>query len=186
MMVKQISNISSVKLRILLCVGLLGCGAEVSAHGGVALEFDKCISKMGKYEMHFTAYMSGEGTEYCWDIPRAGKAILVFDLWQTEMRTKPIEVRVVETAEEGDVGQSARTLAHLEPKNYPTGTISVDANFEQGKKYMAVVTISDTRPMVLKAPIRIAEGGGGTKFAMIGGLLLIGGAVGFLKWKKII
>ncbi len=157
---------------------------SVSAHGGVALEFDKCISQMGKYQMHFTAYMAGEGTEYCFDLPMPGKAIMVFDLWQPEMRTKPIEFRIVETADDGEPGANARTLVHLEPKTYPTGTINVEGNFEQGKKYMAVVTISDTRPLVLKAPIRVGESGGGGSSIMVAGLVLAAAAGGFYFWKQ--
>jgi hypothetical protein len=154
------------------------------AHGGVALEFDKCISQMGKYQMHFTAYMAGEGTEYCFDLPMAGKAIMVFDLWQPEMRTKPIEFRIVETADDGEPGANARTLVHLEPKTYPTGTINVEGSFETGKKYMAVVTISDTRPLVLKAPIRVGESGGGSSSMLLAVLGLAAAAGGFYFWKS--
>jgi hypothetical protein len=74
----------------------------VYAHGGVAIEFDECVVRIGKFTMHFTAYQSGSGTEYCWELPAPGEVILVFDLVDAAMRTKPTGVRVVETTDEGD------------------------------------------------------------------------------------
>ncbi len=47
----------------------------------------------------------------------------------------PTEVRVVETAEEGGSAWVVRTVAHLDPKAYPTGTIDLNGNFEEGKRY---------------------------------------------------
>jgi hypothetical protein len=49
----------------------------VYAHGGVAIEFDECVVRIGKFTMHFTAYQSGNGTEYCWELPAPGEVILV-------------------------------------------------------------------------------------------------------------
>ncbi len=112
-------NIATLRLSGVL-ITILG-QSFAYAHGGAAIEVDKCVARIGKFTMHFTAYQAGSGTEYCWDLPAPGKSILVFDLLDTAMRTKPTEVRVVETAEEGGSASIVRTVAHLDPKAYPTG-----------------------------------------------------------------
>jgi len=102
-------------LRLLTAL-LASLGASsVYAHGGVAIEFDQCVMRIGKFTMHFTAYQTGDGTEYCWELPAPGEAILVFDLLDAAMRTKPTGVRVVETRDEGDSESIVRTVAYRSP-----------------------------------------------------------------------
>ena len=45
-----------------LLIALLAClgPSSVYAHGGVAIEFDECVVRIGKFTMHFTAYQSGK------------------------------------------------------------------------------------------------------------------------------
>ena len=76
----------------------------------------------------------------------AGEAILVFDLLDAAMRTKPTGVRVVETTDEGDSESIVRTVAYREPRSYPTGTIDLHGTFETGKHYAALVTLGDENP----------------------------------------
>ncbi len=158
-------------------------------HGGAAIEFDTCVVEIGKYRMHFTAYQQATGgTEHCWDLPGAGKTILVFDFTDTEMRSKPVELRVVETGEGGDiaVGGPIKTVAEAPTKVYPQGTVSLESDFEVGKRYMAVLTMADARPLVLKAPIQVVLGGGmtgGMNVFVIALVALVIGAAIFLALK---
>ncbi|MGH8583259.1 MAG: hypothetical protein ACREWG_10845 [Gammaproteobacteria bacterium] len=158
------------------------------SHGGAAIEFDTCVVELGKYTMHFTAYqIATGGTEHCWQLPAAGKTTLVFDLVQTEMRSKPVELRVVETTEGSDqVATPIRTVAQLPTNVYPTGTLNVEADIDAAKRYMAVLTMGDTRPLVMKAPIWVEPAGIGFNPILI---ILVAVAVGgvafyFLKMRR--
>ncbi len=180
--------------RFLQIVGLVIsviASTNVYAHGGASIEFDKCIVELGKHRMHFTAYQPATGgDELCWTLPRPGKTILVFDLVNMESRNKPIELRIVElqgaSADESNLGSNVRTLAHLPTKDYPTGTLNAEASFEEGKRYMAVLTLADTRPLVLKAQIEVVptSGGSGTTILII--LVAAAGALwfGYNKFKQ--
>jgi hypothetical protein len=153
------------------------------AHGGVALELDTCVVEIGKYGMHFTAYQQATGgEEHCWDLPAPGKTILVFDFVDTEMRSKPVELRVVETGEGGEiaVGGPIKTVAEVPTKVYPQGSVNLESEFEAGKRYMAVLTMSDARPLVLKAPIQVVPKQGTSFYVMIGLGIIVIGAVIFL------
>ncbi|MGH8646514.1 MAG: hypothetical protein ACREX4_19470 [Gammaproteobacteria bacterium] len=63
----------------LLIMGLIAPNAF--AHGGVSIEADKWVLKIGKYLMHFTGYQpeNSGGEEFCEDIPSTGHAIIVMD-----------------------------------------------------------------------------------------------------------
>lgn len=153
------------------------------AHGGVAIEFDTCIVEIGKYRMHFTAYQQATGgQELCWDLPAPGKTILVFDFTDTEMRSKPVELRIVEAGEGGEiaVGGPIKTVAQLPTKVYSQGTVNLESEFEAGKRYIAVMTMGDTRPLVLKAPIQVVPNQGTSRYVMIGLGIVVIGAVIFL------
>ncbi|CAN5866422.1 hypothetical protein BH20PSE1_BH20PSE1_07510 [soil metagenome] len=152
------------------------------AHGGTAIQFDTCVVSLGKYTMHFTAYQQETGgEEHCWDLPSPGKTILVFDLVETEMRSKPAELRIVEMGESGGIGGVVKTVAHVPTKVFPQGTIDVEASFEAEKKYIAVLVMSDAPPLVLKAPIQVVPKGVGTNAVYIVlGLAAIGGMVFFV------
>ncbi|MDQ3563830.1 MAG: hypothetical protein M3436_06710 [Pseudomonadota bacterium] len=163
---------------------LLGFGSltanPVFAHGGAAIEFDTCVVSLGKYTMHFTAYQQATGgEEHCWDVPSPGKTILVFDLVETVMRSKPAELRIVEMGKTGGIGGVVKTIAHVPTQVFPQGMIDVEASFEAEKKYIAVLVMSDVRPLVLKAPIQVVPKG--TNAIYIGlGLAAIGGMVFFV------
>lgn len=164
-------------------VALLGGSSLAHAHGGVAIEFDTCVVELGKYRMHFTAYQQVTGgEEHCWDLPAPGQTNLVFDFTDTEMRSKPIELRVVETGEGGEiaVGGPIKTVAQVPTQVYPQGTLLLESEFEAGKRYMAVLTMSDARPLVLKAPIQVVPKQGTSLYVMIGLAIMVIGAVIFL------
>jgi hypothetical protein len=172
---------------ICLVVGVIA-STNVYAHGGAAVEFDKCVVELGKHRMHFTAYQPATGgDELCWTLPRPGKTILVFDLVNMESRNKPIELRIVEleggSTDENNLGSNVKTLAHLPTKDYPTGTLNAEASFEVGKRYMAVLTLADTRPLVLKAQIEVVPQTAGTGTNILLLVLAAAAAGGFVFYK---
>ncbi|MGH8575862.1 MAG: hypothetical protein ACREXJ_02905 [Gammaproteobacteria bacterium] len=176
-------SITTLRLLIALLASLGPSSAY--AHGGVAIEFDECVARIGKFTMHFTAYQSGSGTEYCWELPAAGEVILVFDLLDAAMRTKPTGVRVVETTDDGDSESIVRTVAYREPKSYPTGTIDLHGTFETGKHYAALVSVGDEKPQVLKAPIQVLEPPGRPLAPIAATVVLVTVILGLLQRRRL-
>ena len=71
-------------------------------------------------------------------------------------------------------------MRKLPTKVYPQGTVSLESEFEAGKRYMAVLTMSDARPLVLKAPIQVVPNQGTSLYVQIGLAIMVIGAVIFL------
>ena len=63
-------------LAVGLCCGLIA-PHNADAHGGVKLEQDECVLKIGPNTMHFIGYQrAGEEEEFCEDIARTGPTII--------------------------------------------------------------------------------------------------------------
>ncbi|MGH8621678.1 MAG: hypothetical protein ACRET3_06030 [Burkholderiales bacterium] len=138
---------------------ILMCAAtqSVSAHGGKSPELDECIITLGKFTLHFSAYEPGVGTQYCWTFPRTGAAIMVFDLLESAARNIPLDVRLFALPKEGDPDSATRTLVHLRPRVYPSGTVLLKTNLEFGRRYMAQVSMGAEKPTVFKTELRVGE-----------------------------
>lgn len=153
------------------------------AHGGGGIESDKCVVNIGNYRMHFTAYQpeTAGGQELCWDLPMTGNSILVFDLVETVLRDRPVEVRVVEEQETASGPANYKTLVEQPVQKYPRGTIELEAAFAEPGEYTAVVTLGGDQPLVFKAPIRVALQGSQTVqwIAAIGFAIAV---AGFIFW----
>ncbi|MGH8645665.1 MAG: hypothetical protein ACREX4_14860 [Gammaproteobacteria bacterium] len=67
---------------------LLLVNATAWAHGGVSIEEDKCVLKIGNYLAHFADYQpeSRGSEEFCEDIPSTGHAIIVMDFVDPQLR----------------------------------------------------------------------------------------------------
>ncbi|MFH0350326.1 MAG: hypothetical protein ACHBMF_00080 [Chromatiales bacterium] len=87
--------------------------------------------------------------------------------------------------EEGGFASIVRTVAHLDPKTYPTGTIDLNGNFEEGKRYAAVVTLRDARPLVSRLPIQVGESAGIRITFIAGAMFLIAVVLGGLQWRHL-
>ncbi len=138
---------------------ILMCAAtqSVSAHGGKSPELDECIIALGKFTMHFSSYEPGVGTQHCWTFPRPGAAIMVFDLLESAVRNIPLDVRLFELPKEGDPDSTTRTLVHLRPRVYPSGTVLLKTKLESGRRYMAQVSMGAEKPAVFKRELSVGE-----------------------------
>ncbi len=153
----------------------------VSAHGGKSPEFDECIIKLGRFTMHYSAYKPAVGTQYCWTFPRPGAAIMVFDLLESAARNIPLDVRLFELPKEDDPDSATRTLAHLRPRVYPSGTVLLETNLEAGRRYMVQVSMGAEKPTVFKTELSVGESNMlGYLVSGFVGLILASLAIGFL------
>jgi hypothetical protein len=147
---------------VVVCFLMLAIGVPLSAEAQHFHELDKnfCILKLGPYGMHLTEYQPDTSAqrELCGDVPSTGRTVLVLDYIEGELRSLPVEVRVVkDTGSEQDL--QAITVVHLPPKVYPGGFINFEYNFNQPGKFIGVVTVGGTQEHVARFPISVGESG---------------------------
>jgi hypothetical protein len=151
-----------------LCFVMLAIGVPFSAqaqHGGHELEKNFCILQVGPYGMHLTGYQpdNSGNKELCGDVPGTGRTVLVLDYIEGELRSLPVEIRVIkDTGSEQDL--QAITVFHLPPKVYPGGFINFEYNFDKPGKFIGLVTVGGTQEHVSRFPISVGESGMASHF----------------------
>lgn len=139
---------------VTLCLSAVNSNAQ--AHGGVSMEDDTCIMRIGKLTAHFTGYQPElrATQEFCEDIPELGKAIIVIDFIENVLRTQTVEFRVLRDVRDlrkrtryEDLGDASAidgaTLFKLDPQVYPKGTLTFDLRFDQPAWYVGVLSATD-------------------------------------------
>lgn len=119
-----------------LCASLISPIAL--AHGGLAMEQDKCKLTLGRYQMHFAGYqLDAQRSEFCEDIPHVGETIIVLDAVDDALRDLPIEV-IIARAKPGS-NEPGETLFRLAPLVYPKGTLTLRYDFKENGDYIGLV-----------------------------------------------
>jgi hypothetical protein len=118
---------------------------------------DPCRRQLGASLLHLTLYQPqfDPDAEYCDEVPREGKTILVVDVTAGELRQTPIGLEVVAA---GDQGQS-RTILSVPPKIYERGIVDTEVTLDAGSDYVTRVMVAlgaDKEPQLLSFPIRVA------------------------------
>lgn len=121
------------------------------AHGGLSLDEDYCVLTVGKYEMHFSGYQPENNgpKEFCEDIPETGNTIVVLDFMDDELRSLPVEVRIILDTEENNEDLESITVYKKDYKIYKNGTISLRKNFENKGKFIGYVTVKDENNFII-------------------------------------
>ncbi|HEX7034666.1 MAG TPA: hypothetical protein VF210_02770 [Pseudomonadales bacterium] len=172
-----------------LTAALLGGPAPAAAHGGVVLEDDLCVIKVGYLEGHFKIYLprARGHTEYCEDLPVAGETLFVMEYLHEGLARAPVELRVVRNTT--GLGRFARaadlegldlepiTVFHRAPAVDPDVFTAVHQFTEPGE-YVGIVTAHPdgaTRPYTAVFPFRVGFTGlGHWPWFMLFVLFLIG------------
>jgi hypothetical protein len=147
---------------VFVCFLMLAIGAPLSTQAQHFHELDKnfCILKFGPYGMHLTEYQPdiSDRQELCGDIPSIGRTVVVLDFIEGELRSLPVEVRVIkDTGSEQDL--QAITVVHVPPKVYPGGFINFEHSFSQPGKFIGVITVGGKEEHVARFPISVGESG---------------------------
>lgn len=117
------------------------------AHGGVKLEQDECVLRIGPNTMHFIGYQrTGEEQEFCEDIAQTGPTVIALEAVSEDLRDMAIGIRVIkdvggEANEKGDL--KAATVALVEPKVYRNGIMTFEHDFKEAGHYVGIVTVRD-------------------------------------------
>jgi hypothetical protein len=133
--------------------------AALAQHGH-ELATDTCMLHIGPYKMYFNSYQPDiyHDRQFCQEVPGTGNTVLVLDYVEHELRSIPVEVRIIkDTGSEQNL--EAITVAHLPPKVYPTGSIDVKYNFDQPGKFIGLVSVGDKQEHRSRFPFSIGETG---------------------------
>lgn len=121
-------------------------------HGGVSMEDDVCVMKIGPYKAHFTGYQPEKRAtqEFCEDIPVVGKSIFVLDYISDDLRTMEADFRIIKDV--NNIGNNARledlgsqqdienaTIFYQDSKRYPRGTITANYEFSAEGRFIGMV-----------------------------------------------
>jgi len=176
-------------------------GTAAFAHGGVSVQGNKCIMKIGPDIMYFTGYQPQfTREEFCDDIPNAGQMVVALDMQEKELRDMTTEIRIIKDmgthttlngypyltdAELGDTATlDSKTVFYSAPKKYPTGTLTFEHTFPEQGKFIGIVTVKNDhgQAYVSQFPFSVGTPAGKT-FAIWGLLGAVVFAAGFGLWR---
>ncbi|TKS61422.1 MAG: conserved exported hypothetical protein (AmoD2) [Nitrospira sp.] len=146
-----------------VCFVMLAIGLPFAAqaqHGGHELEKDLCILHIGPYRMYFNSYQpkTTYDKQFCQDLPATGHTVVVLDYLEHELRSLPLEVRIIrDTGSEQDL--QAVTVLHMPAKVYPSGSVDIAYNFDKPGKFVGLVTVGDQQQHVGRFPFSVGESG---------------------------
>jgi hypothetical protein len=126
-------------------VAFAAASPPVLAHGGLSIEQDKCVLRVGTHLIHFTGYQPQETTtqEFCEDIPKTGKTIVALDYVDPMMRKVPVEVKILRVVDRWQSDEAQPVEFSIEPTAYPTGTIHFEHDFLEPGQYVGLVTAKE-------------------------------------------
>lgn len=141
---------------LIMLFSMLAHAAPAQAHGGVSMEDDKCIMKIGALRAHFTGYQPEKRAtqEFCEDFPETGRAIIVIDYVSRALRNQAVEFRVLNDTKKLEAGAryedlgspqeiEAATLVHVPPQVYPRGTLNFEHRFDEPGWYIGMIEATD-------------------------------------------
>jgi len=126
--------------------------SQAWSHGGVSVDDDVCIAKIGPYKAHFTGYQpeARATQEFCEDIPVVGSAIFVLDFISDDLRTMSTDFRVIKDVNEignkavlEDLGSAQdienATIFYQKGILYPRGTVNAEYKFTEKGRYIGII-----------------------------------------------
>lgn len=138
---------------------------------------DPCRRQLGASLLHLTLYQPqfDPDGEYCEEVPRTGKTIMIVDVTAGELRATPMSLEVIAAS---DSGQS-RTVLSVPPKVYARGVLDAEVVLSEGNNYVARVMVdlgAGKEPQLLSFPIQVAA----WYRAMLTPALLVVGVLAFI------
>ena len=175
-----------------LTLGLWLFAAQAQAQDSSLMEMNMnmgCMLMAGMHELQVAVYQSGALDDSCQDLPGPGPAVVTLSSASKELRDMTTEVRIVR-GETGEAAASAAldpvTLVYAPPKAYPTGVITLNANFDRAGKYTILVTMRDHKDMVMSGSLAMTVGAGSRQiiYAFAASGAILGAALGYYLWDQ--
>lgn len=143
-MTAQMVRRTFVAAAAMILASFAATGAQ--AHGGVKLEQDQCVLKIGPSTMHFIGYQrKGEEQEFCEDIAQTGPTVIALSPVSEDLRDMAIGIRVIKDAGEAQekADLDAITVVNMPPKVYRNGIMTFEHDFKDAGHYVGIVTVQD-------------------------------------------
>ncbi len=171
------------RMVLLIMAGMIGATGTIGIMAATAWAHrdrgpdDPCRKTIGASLLHMTLYQPhfDPDAEYCEELPRAGKTVVVVDVTEGELRQAPISVEVVAVNAAGE----SRTVLSLPPQVYPRGIADSEMVFDEGNNYLARVTVdlgAGKESQLLAFPILVTA----WYVAMVKPALLVVGVLAFI------
>ena len=134
----------------IICVVALHAGIAMG-HGKVTPEDDPCVRHVGSNMLHLSVYQPqyDQNGQYCTEIPVAGDAYLVVDLFDQALRNMPVGFKLFR----GNVNEG-ETVAQVSADYHPDGVISGLGKLDKGL-YSLVVTAEGIPPLNYYYQLRV-------------------------------
>jgi hypothetical protein len=116
---------------------------------------DPCERRLGSSLVHLTLYQPNfdPDAEYCNEVPREGKTVMVVDIEGDRLRQAPIALEMIASDETGP-----RKILSIPPKIYRRGIADAEVTLDSGSDYTARVVLLDAANLTaipLTFPIRV-------------------------------
>jgi len=116
---------------------------------------DPCERRLGASLVHLTLYQPNfdPDAEYCNEVPREGKTVMVVDIEGDRLRQAPIALEVMASDDSGP-----RKILSVPPKIYRRGVADAEVTLDSGSDYVARVVLLDDpgqTAIPLTFPIRV-------------------------------
>jgi len=185
------------------CIGTGLLISQAQAHGGVAVVENKCVMKIGPYQLDFTGYQPENSLDkFCDDIPAVGRTVIVLDVEQgsagsgavggpnsNDLRDMAIDLRILKNVgqarDEDNLEQN--TVVYVGPKKYPTGTLHWEHNFIEKGNFIGLVSARDDHGQVFVSRFPFAVGQEANKILMeyiAGGVIVLGAGGGYFFYTR--
>jgi hypothetical protein len=185
-----VNGIGRLAAALILGIVLLGARAEAQDTSLMDMNMNMgCMLMAGMHEMQVSVYQSGALDDSCQDIPSPGPAVITLSSASKDLRDMTTEVRIVRDAGTGTAATGTLdqvTLAYLAPKNYPTGVITLPANFDKPGKYAVLVTVRDGKDIAMSGRLGLTVGEASRQwiFVFIGSGVIVAAAFGYYFWEQ--
>jgi hypothetical protein len=143
------------ELVLIALIATAGCllSTDALAHRGGGPN-DPCERRLGASLVHLTLYQPNfdPDAEYCNEVPREGKTVVVVDIEGDRIRQTPIAVEMIASD-----GSGLRKILSLPPTIYRRGVADAEVTLDSGSDYEARVVLLDaTKTAIpLTFPIRV-------------------------------
>ena len=116
---------------------------------------DPCERRLGTSLVHLTLYQPNfdPDAEYCNEVPREGKTVMVVDIEGDRLRQAPIALEMIASDESGP-----RKILSIPPRIYRRGVADAEVTLDSGSNYTARVVLLDAANLTaipLTFPIRV-------------------------------
>jgi hypothetical protein len=144
------------ELVLIALLAIVGClvSTEAWAHRGGGPN-DPCERRLGASLVHLTLYQPNfdPDAEYCNEVPRDGKTVMVVDIEGDRLRQAPVALEMIASD-----GSGLRTILTVPPRIYRRGVADAEVTLTSGSDYLARVVLldgADQTAIPLTFPIRV-------------------------------